>query len=209
MDPNTYRDVWSLIEPGESSENPRKSCAIHGEYHSISVAPKLPFWLEKLPFWWLQLTFLMVNSPHSLSPFPSRSLGSSWKESQWPCEVLTFKSKSSIARCSTAVSSLIQCTVIRFMANSMEFAKDLWDLQYPYANHGAGICTPTFTQFLLPSFVGKYFQHHGASGIETWDFDAYPEGIYHESERLSQSESGFTIYLWDVIQIYNIKMGFA
>ena len=28
--------------------------------------------------------------------------------------------------------------------------------QYPDANHGAGTCTPTFTPFLWPSFVGKY-----------------------------------------------------
>ena len=143
MDLNTKRNVWSpIIEPGESSENPQKSC-----------------W-----FWLVKIAVLMASTtishgklpPFFISPFPSRSLGSSWKESQWPCEVLTFKSKSSIARCSTAVSSLIQCTVIRFMASSMAFAKDLWDLQYPYVNHGAGICTPTFTQFLLPSFVGKY-----------------------------------------------------
>ena len=28
--------------------------------------------------------------------------------------------------------------------------------RYPYANHGAGICTPTFAGTKSPSFVGKY-----------------------------------------------------
>ena len=31
-----------------------------------------------------------------------------------------------------------------------------YPLETPYAHHGAGICTPTFTSFLLPSFVGNY-----------------------------------------------------
>ena len=37
-------------------------------------------------------------------------------------------------------------------------------ISFPYANHGAGICTPTFTLTKSPSFVGKY-TIHGAYGI--------------------------------------------
>ena len=29
-------------------------------------------------------------------------------------------------------------------------------ISYPYATHGAGICTPTFARTKSPSFVGKY-----------------------------------------------------
>ena len=43
--------------------------------------------------------------------------------------------------------------------------KSRWILQYPDANHGAGIFTYKTTPYLWPSYVGKY-SIHGASGIQ-------------------------------------------
>ena len=43
-----------------------------------------------------------------------------------------------------------------YLLKMVMFHVYLWKMA-PYANHGAGICTPTFAQLKWPSHVGKYF----------------------------------------------------
>jgi hypothetical protein len=52
---------------------------------------------------------------------------------------------------------------------------------YPDANHGAGICTPTFTRTKWPSF-GKY----SSTMVRNWDISWYINGLVIKS--ISQPE---------------------